>query len=246
MTGLYYLLNLAFFVFLGILIYAFFRKTDRKKFLKIGGIGAGICFVAATAIGASLPPDTLGINPDQDAQTSNNFEAPVTEVGQPAKPVTQKDSRPTMRSDIGLTTAEFDANFNQTATEFGLEMKSKADQVDYVATGQFDEEIGSVNFTKTFALSITRRSGNSKIVSVIAVATGDGQTRSGVDGVLGIGAVISAVEPNLSAKERGDIIMKALETVETHEEVVIEKYNLEYRSQFSQQTGLLFSVERAE
>lgn len=223
-----------------------FKAPFAKKSLAITGIIFGVSFVgfAATAVG-----DEEETAEAEELPQAENVENEDDIKDGKSEDVTKEDDIVDVTEDeptLNISVEEFRENFDSVAGEFGLTYRSNKD-AEIVVGDVYDTQqlITASDHVSAFA-TLTKDGG---IVSLNLVGSGDGTQESGFEILASIGAMIGAVEPELAAEERGEILTELgiLDEGGISDGLKqVENNGILYSFNKTADEGLMFFVEPAE
>jgi len=203
----------------------------------------GVCIIAVAIIGAAS-------SDDKSSGTSKQATDPAIseskEIAQAEVPAGTPEASPAENAGVFLfkNADEFKNNFNGFTTQNDFKWE----------IGEIDVVKGDVN--NTFQVMLNKNVGiigtvnktNNAVKEITMIATGDGTAQSGLDILTGIGCVIGATDPSLSATQRGQI-MKDLGLMDDDVDLAKhsaskDKNGIHYWINASDVTGIMFGASK--
>ncbi|WP_035300877.1 hypothetical protein [Brevibacillus thermoruber] len=208
-------------VFLVMSIISAIRKTGQaKNHLKV----AGVCFLLfLVAVAKDTPKKSETTVPTETAnQTESNQTVSTTTspAEQPAAtPISTASTQTSVQQQeapkqdapqpdsaipgtIGMNPEQFKAAFNKASKEFNSDLKINTIKVE---EGPVQNSF-QVNLTKNLSMVGVVNKKDGSVRSVTMIGVGDGSVKSGVDIILGMGILITATNPEISADDRGKVM----------------------------------------
>ena len=117
-------------------------------------------------------------------------------------PQQQTQQQSSIPGTLGMTPNEFTTRFNNSSTEFKADLRISSLKVE---TGSL-QDVFQYSFTDRLAIMGSVNKADGTVRDVMIIGQGDETSKSALNIVMSMGILIAAVNPELSANERGNIL----------------------------------------
>ena len=196
-----------------------YLKNGKKKYSKKKIIGAGAaCFISLLVFASSpssseseipsVPAESMSVSSSQsemDVRSSQELSSAEESSEEQSEPEPESEPPVIPANTLNLSLPQFKERFNANLAALGSTNKLSDviwDEIEIATTGMINDNLGF-----TFEMSPDTK----QIASLIFIGFGDGTAESGVDVMLAMSAVISAVDPDIKQGDTGALILDMLD-----------------------------------